>query len=110
MRIHKEGRKILFATFLFLSIVCFAVDFWANQLFWPVLVICTVFFLLILQFFRNPVREVIIPDNNVIYAPCDGKVCVIEEVTEGEYFKDRRLQVSIFMSPVNVHEIGRAHV
>jgi phosphatidylserine decarboxylase len=57
---------------------------------------------LILQFFRNPVRTVEINDNHII-APVDGKVVVIEEVFEGEYFKDKRLQVSIFMSPINVH-------
>jgi phosphatidylserine decarboxylase len=60
------------------------------------------FLLLILQFFRNPVRTVEINDNHII-APVDGKVVVIEEVFEGEYFKDKRLQVSIFMSPINVH-------
>ncbi len=103
LRIHKEGRKILIVTILALTAICFAVDFWANQWFWPVFAGSVAFFLLILQFFRNPIREVIIPDNNVIYAPADGKVCVIEEVTETEYFNDRRLQVSIFMSPVNVH-------
>jgi phosphatidylserine decarboxylase len=57
---------------------------------------------LILQFFRNPKRSVALNDNHII-APVDGKVVVIEEVFEGEYFKDKRLQVSIFMSPINVH-------
>jgi phosphatidylserine decarboxylase len=57
---------------------------------------------LILQFFRNPKRDVAINDNHLI-APVDGKVVVIEEVFESEYFKDKRLQVSIFMSPINVH-------
>jgi phosphatidylserine decarboxylase len=60
------------------------------------------FLILILQFFRNPKRDVAINDNHVI-APVDGKVVVIEEVFESEYFKDKRLQVSIFMSPINVH-------
>lgn len=58
---------------------------------------------LFLQFFRNPVREIQLADNNIIYAPADGRVCVIETAEETEYFKDRRLQVSIFMSPLNVH-------
>lgn len=62
-----------------------------------------VFFLLILQFFRHPRRVVPRMDDNMVYAPADGKVVVIEEVEEPEYFKDRRLQVSIFMSPLNVH-------
>jgi phosphatidylserine decarboxylase len=56
----------------------------------------------ILQFFRNPARKVIIDDNSIV-APADGKVVVIEETVENEYFKDKRLQISIFMSPVNVH-------
>lgn len=61
-----------------------------------------VFFLLIIQFFRNPKRETK-QNNNHIVAPVDGKVVVIEEVYEKEYFKDKRLQISIFMSPINVH-------
>jgi phosphatidylserine decarboxylase len=60
------------------------------------------FLILILQFFRNPKRNTPIDDNHII-APVDGKVVVIEEVFEPEYFKDKRLQVSIFMSPINVH-------
>ena len=58
--------------------------------------------IIVLQFFRNPKRIVAINDNHII-APVDGKVVVIEEVFEPEYFKDKRLQVSIFMSPINVH-------
>lgn len=61
-----------------------------------------IFLVLILQFFRNPKRQVTVTDHNII-APVDGKVVVIEEVYEPEYFKDKRLQVSIFMSPINVH-------
>ena len=71
--------------------------------FWPLLVLSVVLYGIILQFFRNPVREVLVADQNLIYAPADGRVCVIEEVFENEYFKDKRLQVSIFMSPFNVH-------
>ena len=58
--------------------------------------------MLILQFFRNPKRQTIINDTHII-APVDGKVVVIEEVFEKEYFKEKRIQVSIFMSPLNVH-------
>ncbi len=58
---------------------------------------------LILQFFRNPNRDISYFDNRAVYAPADGKVVVIEEVFEAEYFKDKRIQVSIFMSPINVH-------
>ncbi len=60
------------------------------------------FYIIILQFFRNPKRSTTINNNHII-APVDGKVVVIEEVFEKEYFKDKRLQVSIFMSPLNVH-------
>jgi phosphatidylserine decarboxylase len=60
------------------------------------------FFILVVQFFRNPKRNTPINPNHVI-APADGKLVVIEEVEEPEYFKDKRLQVSIFMSPLNVH-------
>lgn len=67
-----------------------------------ILAISILIFLMVLQFFRNPKR--VIPLNNVqILAPVDGKVVVIEEVFENEYFKDKRLQISVFMSPINVH-------
>ncbi len=62
-----------------------------------------VIFGLILQFFRNPLREIYEANQNIVYAPADGKIVVIEETEESEYFKDKRLQVSIFMSPTNVH-------
>jgi len=70
---------------------------------WLMAVIFGVLFLIVLQFFRNPRRLVPTEDDSIIYAPADGKVVVIEETREPEYFKDQRLQVSIFMSPVNVH-------
>jgi len=65
-------------------------------------IVLLVFLLLILQFFRNPKRTTILNDNSVV-SPVDGKVVVIEEVLENEYFKDKRIQVSVFMSPLNVH-------
>ncbi len=71
--------------------------------FWPALVLSVAFYIILLQFFRNPVREVLVADNQLVYAPADGRVCVIEEVFEPEYFKEKRLQISIFMSPFNVH-------
>lgn len=67
------------------------------------LLLSLVIYGLILQFFRNPVREVLVADNHIVYAPADGRVCVIEAVEEAEYFNEKRLQVSIFMSPLNVH-------
>lgn len=75
------------------------------ELFWlqkAVQVFCLIILTLILQFFRNPKRNTTINEQHII-APVDGKVVVIEEVEEPEYFKDKRLQVSIFMSPINVH-------
>jgi phosphatidylserine decarboxylase len=101
---HKEGGKIiLIATTLTVAFLLLADTFiatiWLQK---TVEITVLLFLLLILQFFRNPVRTVEINDNHII-APVDGKVVVIEEVFEGEYFKDKRLQVSIFMSPINVH-------
>ena len=101
---HKEGAKIiLISTTLTVVFLLLADNF--ISLFWlQKAVEITVLFLLImiLQFFRNPKREVAVNDHHII-APVDGKVVVIEEVFEAEYFKDKRLQVSIFMSPINVH-------
>ena len=101
---HKEGGKIiLIATTLTVALLLLADTFiatiWIQK---TVEIIVLLFLLLILQFFRNPVRTVEINDNHII-APVDGKIVVIEEVFEGEYFKDKRMQVSIFMSPINVH-------
>ncbi len=101
---HKEGYKIIsIAIVLFLGIniasyVSIQIDYWIIAIF----IITLVFLILILQFFRNPKRTTTINDRTVV-APVDGKVVVIEEVFEKEYFKENRLQVSIFMSPINVH-------
>jgi phosphatidylserine decarboxylase len=101
---HKEGYKIILLTAIFLIAVntmtyLFVYIYWVK---FSILAISILIFLLILQFFRNPKR--LIQMNNVeVLAPVDGKVVVIEEVLEKEYFKDKRLQVSIFMSPINVH-------
>ncbi len=101
---HKEGHKIILFTAIFLIAVntmtyLFVNTYWVK---FSILAISIVIFLLILQFFRNPKR--LIQMNNVeVLAPVDGKVVVIEEVFEKEYFKDKRLQISIFMSPINVH-------
>ncbi|RBA28105.1 phosphatidylserine decarboxylase family protein [Flavobacterium tibetense] len=100
---HKEGSKIIFITLLLVVGVIFATDFIAIPWLKTVLIlIAIVFLVLVLQFFRNPKREIDNSDNHVL-APVDGKVVVIEEVYEPEYFKDKRLMVSIFMSPINVH-------
>ncbi len=102
-RIHKEGRTILVVAALLLFALNIVVEQFLPILFWPVLVLSIGFYGLVVQFFRNPVREIQIADNHLVYAPADGRVCVIEEVFEAEYFNEKRLQISIFMSPLNVH-------
>ncbi len=100
---HKEGYKIIIVTFIIVAAIVITADkidtTWIKYLLQGIAV---VFLILILQFFRNPKRTTPKNDEHVI-APVDGKVVVIEEVFEKEYFKDKRLQVSIFMSPINVH-------
>lgn len=105
MTIHKEGYTIIGTAFLICAALvtgaCFlfgAYPFW----FWLFTAAVAVFFYLVLQFFRLPSRTNRAAANELV-APCDGKVVVIEEVEEPEYFKDKRIQVSIFMSPLNVH-------
>lgn len=105
MLIHREGYKIILVTLLILAGINIVVQSWLGEEHLAgkiVLAISLVFFILIVQFFRNPFRNTVINENHVI-APADGKVVVIEEVEETEYFKDKRRQISIFMSPVNVH-------
>ena len=101
---HKEGSRIIFYSLIAtLAILLLSRAFipikWIEM---TIQIAAVVFLIIVLQFFRNPKRIVSINDNHVI-APVDGKVVVIEEVFEPEYFKDKRLQVSIFMSPINVH-------
>jgi phosphatidylserine decarboxylase len=101
---HKEGFKIiLIATFIFVASVLLVDTFidieWLRM---SLQIAVLIFYVIILQFFRNPNRKIQAKDNTIV-APVDGKVVVIEEVYEPEYLKDKRLQVSIFMSPINVH-------
>lgn len=103
MRIHKEGTIILSLVSLFLLLLNVAVYYAAPQVLGLSIFVSLVLFGLVLQFFRNPSRDIITTDDRWVYAPADGKVVVIEEAEEPEYFKDKRLQVSIFMSPTNVH-------
>ena len=104
LHFHKEGAKIiLISCIAVVAIIISAGEFIENL--WiqkPIQLLALFFLIMILQFFRNPNRA-IMANNNQITAPVDGKVVVIEEVFEPEYFKDKRLQVSIFMSPINVH-------
>jgi phosphatidylserine decarboxylase len=101
---HKEGTpSILLGTFI-TAIVLLASDnlIDSNWIKMTIQIITLLFLIIILQFFRNPKRTFILNEDQIL-SPVDGKVVVIEEVYEGEYFKDKRLQVSIFMSPINVH-------
>ena len=101
---HKEGYKIIVGSMIILVLLIFLTDAfleieWLRKL---IMIILLLFYVLILQFFRNPKRHTI-ENLYQIIAPADGKVVVIEEVVEKEFFKDKRKQVSIFMSPLNVH-------
>lgn len=106
MTIHREGYKTIAITALLFGLFNLAsFTFLSASLPWlaMVLFVVTLFlFLFIISFFRIPNRVLTLNDNQII-CPADGKVVVIEEVTDVEYFKDRRIQVSIFMSPANVH-------
>lgn len=102
---HKEGSKIIFISLVISVGLIFLADVFLKDSFWllkTIQISVLVFLFLILQFFRNPTRIADNSDNHIL-APVDGKVVVIEEVFEPEYFKDKRLMVSIFMSPINVH-------
>lgn len=101
---HKEGTQSIFLGTIFTCVVLLLSDKFidTNWIRLSIQIFAFLVLIIILQFFRNPKRTVII-NENCILAPVDGKVVVIEEVYEGEYFKDKRLQVSIFMSPINVH-------
>ncbi len=100
---HKEGRTIIFASLLIVVSLFLLMDFIGIPWLVKTLQIgLLLVFILILQFFRNPKRNTQLNDAHVI-SPVDGKVVVIEEVLESEFFNDKRLQVSVFMSPINVH-------
>lgn len=101
---HKEGFKIILYAALILVGSLLLIDnfignYWLQK---SLMILILVFFILILQFFRDPKRNTILNDDHVI-APADGKVVVIEEVIENEYFNGKKRQISIFMSPLNVH-------
>ncbi len=101
---HKEGSKIIFITLFIVVAIIFGADKFID-IEWlkiALIIFSLVLLIIVLQFFRNPTRVADNSDNHIL-APVDGKVVVIEEVYEGEYFKEKRLMVSIFMSPINVH-------
>ena len=101
---HKEGAQSILLGTIFTVIVLLLSDnlIDTNWLKMTIQLAALLLLIIILQFFRNPKRTVVLNENHII-APVDGKVVVIEEVFESEYFKDKRLQISIFMSPINVH-------
>jgi len=105
MKIHKEGRTLLFVSLIILVAIIWLSDYFLPQA--PmirnlIIGLAVIFYLLFLQFFRSPVFEVSKNEKHIL-APADGKVVVIEETEETEYLKSRRKQISIFMSPINVH-------
>lgn len=104
IRFHKEGYKIIVITFIIAILGIFLSEKFIdiNWVVKAIQVVILGFVIIVLQFFRNPKRVTNLDENSII-APVDGKVVVIEEVEEPEYFKDKRIQVSIFMSPINVH-------
>lgn len=102
--IHREGYTILITTFVVLAVIVYLVFRFSDITWLRYLIVfaAVVVFGLFAQFFRNPSRNTVLNSNHVI-APADGKVVVIENVEEPEYFKGTRKQISIFMSPLNVH-------
>lgn len=105
LKIHKEGRHaiIILTLTIFILNVGVYLFFPKDWIFALTLIISAILLCFVTYFFRNPVRVLEVNDPDFIVSPADGRVVVIEEVDENEYFHDRRLQVSVFMSPFNVH-------
>mgnify|MGYP000635975616 FL=1 len=105
MTIHREGRTLLFWLLIALAVINYLIYYFmpdAELLANTVLLGSVFFYLIILQFFRNPI--ITLPnEDGIVFAPAEGKVVVIEETMEDEYLKEKRIQVSIFMSPIDVH-------
>lgn len=104
MKFHKEGYTSLAIVVLFVFVINALADYYDASVYlkWFLYVLSGFLLITILQFFRSPIKR-IAPDEQIVLCPADGKVVVIEETEETEYFRDRRIQVSIFMSPINVH-------
>ena len=106
MKIHKEGYKTIIITAILLGLINTSFFYYLSDImpltFWIIIIASIIVFLFIVSFFRSPRRNFTISHPQII-CPADGKVVVIEEIVDTEYFKDKRLQVSIFMSPANVH-------
>jgi len=105
MTFHKEGYTSLAICVLFIGITNVIIKYYLPDVTWFVWLwyaVSLFLFITIVQFFRSPTRTLTIDERHII-CPADGKVVVIEETQEGEYFKDKRLQLSVFMSPIDVH-------
>lgn len=105
MKVHHEGRGVLVTYFIILALLNGALYFFFHQAILSYLIggISLVLFLIVLNFYRSPYRRFLGDMTNVIVSSADGRIVAIEEVYEVEYFKDKRLLVSVFMSPFNVH-------
>lgn len=103
MTIHKEGYPTLLFSFIFLAIINIVIHTYLYPLFPFFAFISIILYLFLISFFRRPDRSVSILSDTDILSPCDGKVVVIEQVYEPEFLKADCLQVSVFMSPLNVH-------
>ena len=103
MTIHKEGYKILRNEIIIFALLNYLVHIYTHEYFaYLITSLTSLLFIMSVYFFRKPNRKLERKDGT-IYSPCDGKVVVIEETDEIEFYKDKRIQVSIFMSPLNVH-------
>lgn len=104
LHIHREGRNIIIGLVLVLFIINIPIYlFFPHWIFAITLVLTAMLLVFVTYFFRNPVRVLEVDDPDFLIAPADGKVVVVEPTMENEYFHEERLQVSIFMSPFNVH-------
>lgn len=107
MTIHREGTKTIVLTAIIFGAINLAsfyfISYYYPWLSWIIFIATIVFWLFIISFFRVPSRKLFFGEDFVV-APADGKVVVIEEIFDEEYFRDKRLQISIFMSPANVHQ------
>jgi phosphatidylserine decarboxylase len=105
MKVHREGTGLLLSLFTFLFVVNLTLHYTIGKgyLFYSSISLSAVLFLLVLNFFRSPFRRFPYDSEGLVIAPADGTVVVIEEVMENEYFHEKRLQISIFMSVFNVH-------
>ena len=104
LKVHREGRRILFGLLIFLSLVNFTIQFTSGEGITQniIIILSLLIYLGIFLFFRNPNRYTKVNDQHII-APADGKIVAIEQIEEREYYNETRLQISIYMSPLNIH-------